>query len=312
MSQSIVICGASGMIGQALTNSLIKDNEITVVGRNPQLLQEKFPNVKNIIRWDDLSKKHVENQDVIINLCGENVGSKRWSENQKLKIMQSRIMSTKKIVKLCVELQDKSPKIFNASAIGYYGKESSIAKQNLKTYDESCLAPERPTDFLGEVAQLWETYLEPAEEQGISVVKLRFSVVLSKNGGALQKMLPSFKLGAGAVIGNGEQPFSWVSLPDAVNAIQFLLLNESTHGPYNIVADEVISQRIFANTLAKKLNKNRFLKLPSFLVKIMFGEMGNELLLNGQRVKSTRLKELGFEYQHPTLSKALDEILYKK
>lgn len=309
MPKKIIICGASGMIGKALIGIIQDQNEILVVGRNKEKLIKLFPNVKDHLEWSELTTNCIQGYDYIINLTGENIGKKRWSKNQKMKIMQSRALSTKRITNLCLALKKDSPAIVNASAIGYYGSPKSTLLQNETTYDESSYAPDRPNSFLCEVAQIWESYLKPAEQAGIRVIKLRFSVVLSESGGALKKMLPSFKLGLGSILGTGDQPFSWVTLSDTVKAIQFILQQEKISGPFNIVADEVVSQKDFANHLAKKLNRPRILRLPKALITLMFGEMGTELLLKGQKVEGNRLKALGFQYNYPDIQSALDHLL---
>ena len=301
----IIIFGGSGLIGQALVKHLVAEHEIAVVGRDVRKLKDCFGNTVNPMTWRAITTNVLANYDVAINLAGENIGAKRWTSTQKQKIINSRVSTTTKIAQKCAELAERAPRLMNASAVGVYGLQTTIAAQNRVIYDEDSVLPSPPSDFLSQVGCEWECALVPAEKAGVSVVKLRFAVVLSKHGGALVKMLPSFQLGLGAVLGSGQQPFSWVALNDVVAAITFLIHHPQASGAFNIVADEIVTQKIFAKTLAKVLKKPCFLRIPSPMVHLLFGQMGDELLLNGQRVNAKRLRKLGFEFGYPSLEAAL-------
>jgi len=304
----IMICGASGMIGSALFEALNAHHNLTVVGRDKSILEKRFQGV-GCYSWQELTLDLLASQDAVINLSGENIGSKRWSEKQKKRILNSRIHATHTLASLCALLGKNAPRLLNASAIGVYGLPESLAAQKKRVFDGSSTLPLKPSDFLSEVGVQWESALNIAEDAGISVVKLRFGVVLSAQGGALKKMLPSFRLGLGAKIGSGEQPFSWVALDDVVLAIEFLLNHPAEEGVFNIVADGVVTQLQFAEKLAAHLRKPCFMSLPRVLIKLLFGQMGEELLLSGQSVRAVRLQALGFAFSCPTLDAAFNQLL---
>ncbi len=296
---NIIICGASGLVGCALTQALKSKHNLTLVGRDASRLDHNF----TCLSWDELSTDLLADYDCVINLAGENIGNKKWSAAQKQLILDSRVNTATQIANLCAQLKNNSPRIFNASAIGIYGIEDKMV------FDENTQLDHTQIDFLSQVATQWEAALDNAINIGVNVVKLRFAVILSAKDGALAKMLPSFKFGMGAIISSGKQPFSWVSIDDVVSAIKFLLEKPEASGAFNIVADEVVTQQQFAKTLAATLHRPCFMHLPDFMIKLMFGEMGETLLLNGVRVKATRLKQLGFQFKHPRLKQALARIL---
>jgi len=307
----IIIFGASGLIGQAMVKALlVGDARITVVGRDADKLKRIFQAPVRQLTWDLLNKEILADQEIAINLTGENIAGKRWTAQQKKLIIESRVEATVRIARYCAELgAGHAPRLLNASAVGIYGLQSSFQEASNRYKNEDSLLPFPPRDFLSKVASLWEDALSVAEKEGVPVVKLRFGVVLSQHGGALKKMLPSFRLNLGAILGSGQQPFSWVALADVVSAILFILQHPELTGAVNIVAPEVVPQKEFANTLANVLEKYCFLKIPSKIVQLMFGEMGDELLLHGQTVASKRLIELGFKFQYPTLKGALRAVL---
>ncbi len=304
----IMIAGASGLIGTALVDKLTAQHELTLVGRSKSKLHKKFPNIKNLLTWAQLSTQQLANQDVVVNLCGENVGKGRWSPSRKQQIIASRVDTSAQLAQFCCELGSSSPRLLNASAIGIYGLMDDVDGQNNTIFNEHSPLPKKPTDFLSQVALEWEDALAKAEKVGVRVTYLRFGVVLSDRGGALTQMLPAFKLGLGAIIGNGKQPFSWVLLEDAIAAIIFLIERKELTGPFNIVADEVVSQQQFATELASAVKRPCFMRLPSGMVEILFGQMGRELLLNGQHIEAKRLAAAGFKFTHPTIKSALKSL----
>lgn len=298
----ILITGATGLIGSALVAHWQEQHELTVVGRSSARLAQQFPGLKQR-SWDALSAEDIADQDLVVNLSGANIAGARWTERYRRTLIASRLNATRRLVTLMSPLGADAPRLFNASAIGVYGLPESDAAQEI-VYDESSPLPREPQDFLAEVGALWEAAVRPAEAAGVSVVRLRFGVVLSDHGGALAKMLPSFRWGMGAVLGDGTQPISWVALPDLVAAIDYLLARPEQTGPFNIVAS-TDSQHALATSLAAYLHRPCRLRLPAALVRLLFGEMGDALLLQGQRVVAKRLSDLGFIFQASTLPKAL-------
>jgi len=195
----------------------------------------------------------------------------------------------------------KPPKVLlSASAIGYYGDrgETTLREESLPG-----------TGFLAEVCQAWEAATAPAAQLGLRVVHLRFGMVLSPAGGALAKMLTPFRLGLGGVIGTGKQYMSWIALDDVLGAIHHALNTEALQGPVNVVAPSAVTNREFTTTLGKVLRRPTWLSLPAFAVRLMFGEMGDALLLASTRVAPARLMASGYTFQYPELEKALQHLL---
>lgn len=303
------------MIGQALSQELSQavlnsNHELYFLGRDRSKIIKKFGADFKIMTWDELSQNQnlLDPIDLIINLSGENIGEQKWSEKQKEKIIKSRVESTLLLAKFCAarasEKENKKIRLLNASAIGIYEGEN--------LHDENAEISLTPKTFLSQVAQAWERALEPAEKAGVPVTRMRFSVVLSDQGGALGKMLPAFRFGLGGILGSGKQLFSWISLHDLVRAIIFLIDHPEITGPVNMVSPEVITQKVFAKTLAKIINRPCFLKIPEWVLKIQFGEMAQELLLSGLCVKSKRLDQHGFIFEDKDLKTALQRIFIKK
>ncbi len=294
----ILIAGATGMVGKALVEALKKDHSLLLLGRSIEKMKGFFPHAK-AIDWKTFESldRPLEGIDLIINLSGENIGEKRWTPRQKRLIVSSRVNATLVLAKACAKHKTHPVRLLNASAIGVYGKQQNS--------DEYSPLPNPPQDFLSEVGAEWEKALAPAENAGVSVVKMRFGVVLSPTGGALAKMLPAFKWGLGGRIGSGTQPFSWISLSDLVRAIEWLISHPEVTGPINLVAPGVLTQENFARVLGEVLHRPTLMVLPDWLVKLQFGQMGEELLLNGTAVKSRVLSEKGFRFLYPTLAEAL-------
>ncbi len=303
------------MIGQALSQELSQavlnsNHELYFLGRDRSKIIKKFGADFKIMTWDELSQNQnlLDPIDLIINLSGENIGEQKWSEKQKEKIIKSRVESTLLLAKFCAarasEKENKKIRLLNASAIGIYEGEN--------LHDENAEISLTPKTFLSQVAQAWERALEPAEKAGVPVTRMRFSVVLSDQGGALGKMLPAFRFGLGGILGSGKQLFSWISLHDLVRAIIFLIDHPEITGPVNMVSPEVITQKVFAKTLAKIINRPCFLKIPGWVLKLQFGEMAQELLLSGLCVKSKRLDQHGFIFEDKDLKTALQRIFIKK
>lgn len=302
----ILIVGASGMIGKALVSHLSKKYQLVLLGRTREKLISIFSNQYPILTWDDLTLNQEEslaNIDVIINLAGENIGEKRWSSIQKEKILSSRVDTTKKLAVLCSKLGENAPRLINAGGIGVYGFSDInhfFTEDSTPAHNLNC--------FLSEVSDAWENALLPAIDSKVNVVKMRFGVVLAKEEGALKKMLPAFKYGFGSILGNGKQPFSWILINDLVRAIDFIISNADITGAINIVAPGVTTQQDFAKSFAQALHRPCFLIMPASVVRFLFGQMGDELLLNGQNAKSEKLLQLGFKFQYPTIESAFDAL----
>lgn len=307
-----VITGATGLIGKRLVEHwLSQQHGITVVGRSKQHIQSLFGERVQAVSWEDLKPDIFQSAEVVVNLAGANVSGKPWNEGYKREILNSRLDTTKKIAHLMAEMGSAAPPLFNASAIGVYGLQAQLPDQLPARLDESTpIDFESATDFLSAIGRRWEKAAESAITSGVRVVFLRFAVVLAKEGGALPQFVKSFKFYLGGPMGTGQQPFSWISIDDVLHAIDFLLTKPEVAGPFNIVAPECVSQAVFAETLARVLDKPQGLKLPAFALKIMLGkEMAHELLLEGQNVYPQRLLDSGFQFAYPDIESALNRIL---
>ncbi|MGB5447171.1 MAG: TIGR01777 family oxidoreductase [Psychromonas sp.] len=288
----ILITGSSGLVGLALTKQLTAQGYS--VGRLLRSEQSDQP------YWDinrkQLLLKEFANPDVVIHLAGENIGDGRWSEAKKKKLIDSRILSTKLLVDH-FKKTTPAPKLFIcASAIGFYGNRG---QQKL---DETSAAGD---DFVSQLALQWEESSQAIKQAGTRLVNLRTGIVISKKGGALAKMLLPFKMGLGGQIGSGEQIMSWIDINDMVRAIAFIIENESLEGPVNMVSPNPVSNRVFSQLLAKQLKRPCIFPMPACIVKLLFGEMGDELLLSSTCVLPKKLLEAGFVFHYQKLDESL-------
>jgi len=293
----VLITGASGLIGQALQKSLDeKGDEILSASR-------KEPKSTNDIQWDpdtgfaDEDLARLEGLDVVIHLAGENIAGLRWTDEKKKAIRDSRVHGTRTLIEAFARLEKKPNVFISASAIGFYGDRGD---------DEMTETSSAGDTFLSEVSKEWESESRRAEDMGIRTVLLRNGIVLSKDGGALATMMTPFKFGVGGVIGSGKQWMSWVSLDDVVAAINFAIENEKMRGAVNVVSPNPVTNEEFTKTLGEVLYRHTFLPLPGFAVNLVFGEMGDALLIDSTRVAPKRLLDAGFEFEFPELKTALE------
>lgn len=299
----ILIAGASGFIGHALIRSLNKDDhQIMVLGRNKATLQQEFSNAARCCTWDELSQLDAKQFDAIINLCGFNIAASRWSDAVKKQIIDSRVSTSTILIHWLIKHQAK-PHLICANAVGIYGLQDH---GDTSAFDEDTpINTKNPPDFLSEVGVRWQEALQPAIDYGIPVTTTRFGVVLQKGQGMLKKLIPSFYLGLGAIINDGQQNLSWIHIHDLVGALMFLLLKPKLTGPFNLTSPYPVSQETFSRKLATCLHRPLFFKIPAFFIRLLFGEMGECLLLKGQRVLPKRLLGAGYQFQYPKLKQAL-------
>jgi uncharacterized protein (TIGR01777 family) len=296
----ILIGGSHGLVGTALIKALETD------GHEIFRLVRHAPTSKTEVEWSpdrySIALARIEGFDAVVNLAGESIAEGRWTDDKKRRIRESRVKGTKLLGDALANLA-VPPQIFVcASAIGYYGNRG----------DELLTETSAPgDDFLAKVCAEWENATALATEKGIRVVNARFGVILDTNGGALKKMLPPFRMGVGGKVGSGKQWMSWIALDDVVAGIQFALANDSIKGPVNFVAPVPVTNSEFTQTLGKVLSRPTILPIPAFAIKFLFGEMGEALLLGGQRVAPQRLVAEGYKFSYPQLEKALVHILEK-
>ncbi len=294
----ILLTGASGLVGKLLIPVLKKDDHQIV-----RLVRSKDQANENTVYWSPLSGEievdRLRHIDAVIHLAGEPIMG-RWTDKKKECIRQSRADATHFLCKQLVQLTPVPRTLIAASAIGYYGNRPDA------WVDED--APSG-TGFLPEVCSAWEEATESARKGGIRVVNLRIGIVLSPDGGALAKMLTPFRLGMGGKIGDGKQYMSWLMLEELIGMIQFALRTESLSGPVNAVAPNPVTNLEMTRILGSLVHRPTIFAVPSLAVRILFGEMGIDLLLAGARVKPVRLSEAGYEFKHPDLEQALGQVL---
>jgi uncharacterized protein (TIGR01777 family) len=296
----ILITGASGLIGTALQRSFKeKGHEMLLVSRSE-------PKDNTYIQWsledgfsdEDLGR--LEGLDAVVHLAGESISSLRWTDEKKKAIRDSRVLGTRALIDALARLKNPPKTFVSGSAVGYYGDRGD---------EEMTEASSAGDTFLSNVCKEWEAESRRAEDLGIRTVLLRTGIVLSKDGGALATMLTPFKFGVGGVVGSGEQWMSWAALDDEINAINFVLENENVRGAVNVTSPNPVTNEQFTKTLGDVLYRPTILPLPEFAVNMIFGEMGDALLLDSTRVVPKRLTDAGFEFQYPDLKKALEHAL---
>lgn len=302
----ILISGGTGGIGQALIPYLSKKgHQITLITRDPNKDTGLSHVVSTVSSWEGLNNLNPDEFDAVINLAGANVAAKRWSGKVKAEIMDSRIKSTQTIVNWLAKSKNDKTLLLNASAVGIYGICSSL--QNPMPEDEE-ITTHAKGDFLQEVAIKWEAVTAQANNAGTPVINLRFGVVLQRHYGMMKELMLPFKLGLGTILGNGKQPISWIHIDDAIHIISYLLENRSITGPVNICSPECVTQEQFAKTFATTLSRPLFIRLPKWAVKIIFGEMGDALLLGGQCAYPKKISESNYTFLYSDLKSALREI----
>ncbi|MBI5091645.1 MAG: TIGR01777 family protein [Candidatus Hydrogenedentes bacterium] len=295
----ILVSGARGLIGAATADSLAAEGHEVV-----RLVRRTSTNSSAEIEWSPETgvarPGELEGIDAIVHLAGESIAGGRWTVARKNSIRDSRVIGTSKLVEAVLSLK-RMPSVFLcASAIGYYGDCGEAV------VDESSPAGR---GFLAEVCQAWEGATAPLAAGGVRVVNLRFGVVLSARGGALQKMLVPFRLGLGGVVGSGRQYMSWVSLDDAAGAVTFGLSNDRVRGPVNVVAPRAVTNTEFTRALGRALKRPTVFPLPAFALRLALGEMADALLLGSTRVTPRRLLDLGYVFKHTEINETLQSLV---
>ncbi len=287
----VAITGSSGLVGSALADRL-RDRGDWVDGlrRMPLASHREGP---------VFDRQYLGSADAVVHLAGENVAEGRWNQAKKKAIYESRVLGSRNLVNSLAELPAiQRPKILlAASAIGYYGAHP------VGRVDEQC---QPGSDFLARTCQEWEAEVQKAELLNIRVVLIRIGMVLSRKGGALAKMIPVHRAGLAGPLGSGNQRIAWISLKDLVSLFVWSLDHSEISGVINGVAPEVVRQKQFSQNLASRFRKRAFLPVPAMILKLLFGEMAEALLLSDCPVESSRLSELGFIMEHPDLRHAFD------
>lgn len=307
MSKKIVVTGASGLIGKQLCRSLLfRGDRVTVFTRDiasaRNILGCKMDYVKwnynNPSEWQESLKDH----SAVIHLAGANLFGKRWTNDYKKLIMESREVSTKNLVEAIKNFGSNEMTFISSSGVGYYGS----AGENILTEDSPA-----GNDFLAQVCKAWEYQVERASEFGLRTAMLRQGIVLSNKGGALTKFIPPFKFFIGGGLGNGKQWFPWIHIDDIVAIYSFILDHENISGPVNAVSPQTIRMSEFAKSLGKILKRPSIFNVPELALRILIGEAASTIV-SSQRVVPKKLMNHGFKFKFESLEEALQDLLKTK
>lgn len=283
-----LITGGTGFLGSALRNAF--DAQFTVLTRNPQ-------HEHDIATLDTV--KNDQKFDFIINFAGEPIAERRWNKNIKQEIYNSRVETTHDLVSLINRLEKKPSVIISGSAIGYYGHT-----------EQDCSEDSPPESiFISKLCQDWEQAILPVTDMGIRLCIVRTGVVLARGKGMLGKLELPFKLCVGGKIGSGNQVISWIHIEDYINIVVSMLHNPEMQGVYNATAPRPATNLQFVKALAKVMHRPALIPIPAFAVKLLFGEMGESLLLQGQKVLPVRLLTQGFAFKYTDISQALRNLM---
>lgn len=296
----VLVTGASGFIGFHLIRFLLaRGCLVTKLVRG-----NKDDRPVGEISWSPeeglLDATRLEGFDAVIHLAGENIADGRWTEAKKRKILDSRVIGTRLLCQSLARLKQPPKVLISASAIGYYGTRGDA----ILTEDSA-----NGSGFLAEVCDKWESASQQAVDVGIRVVNPRLGMVLSSNGGALKQMLGPFKYGLGGKIGSGRQYMSWIAIDDVVEALYFILMNETLRGPINIVSPHPVTNAEFTHALGSVLHRPTWLPIPAFAARLVFGELADDLLLSSTRVEPQRLQQAHYQFLYPELTTALHHLL---
>lgn len=298
----ILVTGATGFVGTKLCHKLFADNhEVIALTRSKVKALAHFSLPIAAITEQELSLEFINSLDGVINLKGENIAAKRWSQKQKNLIWSSRVDGTKNLVKLLNERKTNLKFFIQASAIGFYPiNQTTALTEDLAAGNE----------YLSKLCNAWEKEAQQLEKTDRLVIN-RIGVVLGKEGGALAKLLPIFKLGGGGPIGNGKMKMSWIHVDDLVEIFFQEVNNVNYKGIFNAVSPEIITNTVFTKALAKAVGMPAIFPVPEFMLKLIFGEMST-IMLDGQIVDCQNLKKLNHQFLFPNIQNALDDIVKKR
>jgi uncharacterized protein (TIGR01777 family) len=289
----ILIAGSSGFLGAHLVRDLTGD------GHQVQRLVRREPRAAGETRWDpgrgQLDPDAIANADAVINLAGAGVNDKRWTDGYKQEIVDSRVDTTATLARAIAASRNRPAVLLNSSAVGYYGDTGDRA------VDEQ--SPPG-TGFLADVCRVWEAATGPAEDAGVRVVHLRTGLPLDRDGGLLKPLLLIFNLGGGGKLGQGRQYMPWISLPDWLAAVRFLLEREDIAGPVNLTGPDPVSNAEFTRALGRQLGRPTLVPVPRLALRVALGEFAGEALAS-QRVLPAALTKAGFDFRHRDVASAL-------
>jgi len=300
-----VITGGTGLIGTALTKALVeKDYEVMILSRSKgSSTQKNISYASWNVNDQTIDEEAIKKADYIIHLAGANVGEKRWTKKRKKEIVNSRVNSSKLLVKALKEIPNKVKAVISASAMGYYGPDPQIP--NTKPFIES----HSPySDFLATTVEQWEAAIQPIKDFGKRLVLLRTGIVLSNEGGAYKEFKKPLKFGIASVLGNGKQMVSWIHIDDLVRLYVEAIENGKYQGVYNAVGPSPVSNRELVKEIASQTKKFYITaKVPAFVLKTVLGEMSIEVLKSAT-VSSEKVQKEGFQFLHSTIQNAIKNL----
>ena len=295
----ILVSGSHGLIGRAVVPALTKAGHETV-----PLTRSTGPLADSDPVWEPIRNHSWERDigpiDAVIHLAGENLGAHRWTPNVRRQLRDSRIVGTEQLCRHLAALETPPTVLVSASAVGFYGDRGD------DILAEDALSGE---GFLSELCRDWEAACDPAAEAGIRTVNMRFGMVLASSGGALAKLLPVFKIGAGGRFGSGRQWMSWIGLDDLVAAVLVCLTDSRLAGAVNVVSPNPVTNREFTQSLGTILHRPTVFAAPAFALRIVLGEMADEMLLASARVTPKKLLASGFQFEYDKLDSALQHTI---
>ena len=302
MIKTILITGGTGFVGKGLVKLLLKKGyHISLLVRHePEGMED--PNLR-IFKWDvykgEIDQDCIENADAIIHMAGEEIAAKRWTDERKKQIVESRTQSIRMIYDLLRKTKNQVNHIISASAVGYYGDRANelLTEESLPS-----------KDFLAETCIAWEEAVDKGHKLGLRIVKLRSGIILAKDGGVLSQIDKPIRFGMGVIPGSGNQWISWIHYVDALNVYAFALENESLKGVFNLVAPRPVTVEDMTRSIARAMNKSPlFIHTPAFAMKIAIGEM-SIMALESTKVSSEKLTNSGYNFKYPLMEEALAEI----
>ncbi|HEY7371728.1 MAG TPA: TIGR01777 family oxidoreductase [Polyangia bacterium] len=307
MQGGVAIAGATGLIGTTLAASCARDGiAVSALVRDTVRAADVLPSA-TLHAWDATRGSPpadaLNGADVVVNLIGEPLADKRWTDARKKQLRDSRVVGTRALVDAMRDLPKRPRLLISASGVGFYGDRGE------EILTESAAAG---SGFMAELARDWETEATRAADLGLRVVLLRSGVVLSKDAGILRKLLPPFRMGLGGSIGTGGQWLPWIHLEDEIGLIRHVMSHEAVSGALNAVAPEPVTNAEFAKSLGEVLGRPTVMKAPAFALRLRFGSLVDEVLLASQRAMPVRTLETGYSFRHPLLREALADVLDRK
>jgi uncharacterized protein (TIGR01777 family) len=298
----VTVTGATGRLGGRLVAELIaRGDHVTVLARSAARAREKLGAEVEVVEWDALSgpapDAALAGRDAVVHLAGEDI-AQRWSGDALRRIRDSREQGTRNLVDGLRAADPRPRALVSASAVGYYGHRPEPVDEDAPPGD----------DVLARLCVAWEREAQHAEELGLRVVRVRTGVVLDRHGGALQKMLPPFRLGMGGPVAGGRQPLPWIHVEDVIGIYLRAIDDERWSGPVNATAPEPVSNREFSRALGRALRRPAIVPVPGFAIRLLYGGMA-KLVLEGQNARPRRTTELGYRHRHPDLDEALRSAL---